>query len=160
MKTANPDSQPGARHDAADIARLIRDGDDHIRHGRGTQADTCFRKVLEHQPDNPEALQWRGFIAFLRGDPHEAVELLRRAIAIRSDDATLCGHLASALMACGNLDEAISYWQRALELAPEYATAHGKLGDARAAFDRVEHQRRRLVGRQAQHPFMYRMSER
>ena len=33
-------------------------------------------------------------------------------------------------MACGNLDEAVSYWQRALELAPEYAGAYEKLGDA------------------------------
>ncbi len=130
MKTAKPGSQPGARHDAADIARMIRDGDDHVRHGRGTEADACFRKVLEHQPDNPEALQRRGFIAFLRGDPGEAVGLLRRVIAIRGDDATVCGHLASALMACGNLDEAISYWQRALALAPEYAAAHENLGDA------------------------------
>lgn len=130
MTNATPDPTQGPRADPVDIDGLMQDGDDHIRQGRGTQADLSFREVLAHQPDNPEALQRRGFLAFLRGDPGEAVELLSRAMANRSDDATLCGHLAGAHMACGHLDEAISYWQRALELAPDYAAAYVNLGDA------------------------------
>ena len=116
----------------------MQDGDNHIRQGRGTEADACFRDVLAHQPGNPDALQRRGVLAFLRGDPSEAVELLSRTMAIRGDDATLCGHLASALMACGNLDEAISYWQRALELAPDYAAACVSLGNAYFAKSEIE----------------------
>jgi predicted TPR repeat methyltransferase len=114
----------------ADIAALMRDGAEHLRHGRGTEAQASFRAVVERQPDNLDALHRLGLIAFLRGDPYEAVELLRRPAETRSDDATLCGHLASALMACGQLDEAIAYWQRALACAPDYGAAYGKLGDA------------------------------
>lgn len=109
-----------------------------MRQGRGTQADACFREILAQQPDNPDALQRRGFLAFLRGDPGEAVELLSRVVAVRGDDATLCGHLASALMACGNLDEAISYWRRTLALAPDYAAAYVNLGDAYFAKSEIE----------------------
>jgi predicted TPR repeat methyltransferase len=123
-------SDQNERRDLADITSLMRDGDDHLRQGRGTQAQACFREILEHQPDNPDALHRCGMIAYLRGAPREAAGLLRRAVSIRSDDATLYGHLASALMACGELDEAIAYWQRALESAPDYAAAYTKLGDA------------------------------
>ena len=114
----------------ADIAALMREGAEHLRHGRGTQAQASFRAVVEREPDNLDALHRLGLIAFLRGDPYEAVELLRRPAAARGDDATLCGHLASALMACGQLDEAIEYWHRALACAPDYGAAYGKLGDA------------------------------
>jgi predicted TPR repeat methyltransferase len=115
---------------APEIARLLGDGDAHLRNGRGTEADACFREILQYQPNNPEALHRLGVITFLRGDARESVELLRRAAAVRADDATLFGHLASGLMACGQVDEAIANWQRALELAPDYAGAYAKLGDA------------------------------
>jgi predicted TPR repeat methyltransferase len=115
---------------APETAELMRAGDEHLRHGRGTQAQASFRAVIDRQPDNLDALHRLGMIAFLRGDPHEAVELLRRPAETRGDDATLCGHLASALLACGQLDEAIGYWQQALASAPDYAAAYGKLGDA------------------------------
>lgn len=108
----------------------MREGAEHLRHGRGTQAQASFRAVVEREPDNLDALHRLGLIAFLRGDPYEAVELLRRPAAARGDDATLSGHLASALMACGQLDEAIAYWQRALACAPDYDAVYGKLGDA------------------------------
>lgn len=132
------ESNHNERQGVPDSARLFRDGDDHLRHGRGTQAEACFREIVARQQDNPDALHRLGVITFLRGDAHEAAELLRRAASIRSDDATLCGHLASALMACGQLDQAIANWQRALEFAPEYAVAYEKLGDAYLAKGDIE----------------------
>ena len=138
MTNVTPDPTQGPRTDPVDIDRLMQDGDDHIRQGRGTAADLSFREVLLHQPDNPGALQRRGFLAFLRGDPDQAVELLSKAMAIRSDDATLCAHLAGALMACGKLDEAVSHWQRVIELAPDYAAAYVNLGDTYFAKSETE----------------------
>ena len=115
---------------APDVAELMRAGDEHLRDGRGTQAQASFRAIIDREPDNLDALHRLGMIAFLRGAPHEAVELLRRPALARGDDAILCGHFASALMACGQLDEAIDYWRRAVASVPGYAAAYGKLGDA------------------------------
>jgi predicted TPR repeat methyltransferase len=126
----NADYDQNEQSERCDIASLMREGDEHLREGRGTPAESCFRKILEHQPDNPDALHRCGMIAYLRGAPGEAAELLGRAAAIVGDDATLHGHLASALMACGELDEAIACWHRALACAPGYAGAYVKLGDA------------------------------
>lgn len=116
-----------------EIARLIAAGDEHIRQGRGSDADACFRQVLDREADHPDALHRRGILAFRRGEPREAVDLLSRAVAVRADDATLLGHLAGAHMAAGNLDEAIVHFNRALELAPEFPAAHLRLGDAYSA---------------------------
>ncbi len=115
---------------SSDIVRLMREGDEHFRQGRGTQADACFRTVLAREPGNPDALHRCGILAFLRGDARQAVEFLREAVSTRSDDAALRGHLANALMACGDLDNAIANWRRALEIAPDYAAAHARIGDA------------------------------
>lgn len=122
--------EPGGRTSGANVADLIREGNEHFQQGRGTQAEACFRAALESDPDNAEALHRCGVIAYLRGAPQEAVERLDRAATVHGDHPTLCAHLASALMACGRLDEAIDGWQRALALAPDFAAAHGKLGDA------------------------------
>ena len=138
MKTERPDLQGQESDHAPEIARLMRAGDEHIRHGRGSDADACFLQVLELEPDQPDALHRHGFLAFLRGDPREAVDYLGRAMTIRDDDATLCGHLASAHLACGAADEAIAGWRRALELAPDFAAAHAKLGDAYSAKGEME----------------------
>ncbi|TFH40490.1 MAG: tetratricopeptide repeat protein, partial [Lysobacterales bacterium] len=137
VRVSSESNQTESR-DVPDIARLLRDGDDHLRHGRGSDADTCFRTILEREPDHHLALHRRGAIAFLRGDPHEAVALLRRAASTHADNPTLCGHLASALMACGQLDEAIANWRRALERAPDYDAAYTKLGDAYLAKGDIE----------------------
>lgn len=128
--TVNTESRQDQDPQSSDIGRLMRDGDEHLRHGRGTEADTCFRAILALDPKNPEALHRCGVIAFLRGDAAQAVTLLRDAKSIRGDDAALCGHLANALMACGSMDEAVECWKRALDIAPDYAAAHGRLGDA------------------------------
>lgn len=126
----NGNSEHREKHRQADAAALIRDGDEHLHHGRGTQAEACFREALQREPDNPLAMHRSGVVALLRGDAREAAGLLRRAVASSSDSATLIGHLADALMACGEWDEAIGYWKRALECAPDFSSAYVKLGDA------------------------------
>lgn len=134
MKTGIPES----RGDETEVERLIRDGDEHIRQGQGSEADECFRQALERCPDHPVALHRRGFLALLRGVPREAVAFLSSAAAIRGDNAVLRGHLASAHMAAGNVDQAIEQWKRALELAPDFPGAHIHLGEAHSAKGEME----------------------
>jgi predicted TPR repeat methyltransferase len=126
----NTDSSEKNPERGADPEPLIREGDEHLRAGRGSEAERCFREAVAHQPDHPVALHRLGFTVFLRGDPYEAADWLRRCAHVAADDPTLYGHLAGALMGCGQVDEAIANWKRALELAPDYAAAYEKLGDA------------------------------
>lgn len=137
MTTEIPDSPTGADEEA-EIARLMEAGDEHIRQGRGSDADACFRQVLDRRADHPDALHRRGFLAYLRGAPGEAVALLARAVAVHADDPTLRAHLAGAHMATGNPREAIVHLRRALELAPEFTAAHLRLGDAYSATGETE----------------------
>ena len=124
------ESDQNARHPTPEVAEWLHDGDEHLRHGRGKEAEACFRAILEREPDNPVALHRCGVIAFLRGDAADAVTLLSRALPASGDNPTLLGHLASALMACGRVDEAIASWQRALGHAPDVPGTHARLGDA------------------------------
>ena len=53
----------------------------HHRAGRLAQAETRYRRILEAQPDNPDALHLLGLVLFQTNRPGRAVPLIREAIA-------------------------------------------------------------------------------
>ncbi len=70
---------------------------------------------------------------FLKKERWEAAyEILTRASGIYPDSADVFSDLAAAERALGHLDEAISHYQRALELDPKLAFVHNNLGNALA----------------------------
>jgi tetratricopeptide (TPR) repeat protein len=69
-------------------------------------------------------------------DPREiqfrlnAVTSFKNALMVDPANIIAMGHLGYQLATLGRLNEAISYWQRAVQLAPEDAQNHGDLADA------------------------------
>jgi tetratricopeptide (TPR) repeat protein len=101
-------------------------------------AASHFRKVVELQPDDSEALSNLA-IAFSRlGNVEGAVSSLKSAVQLKPDDAEAHNSLAIALSALGKLDEAIAGFKKTLELAPESAEVHNNLGIAFSRLKRFE----------------------
>lgn len=98
-------------------------------------------------PGHPEVLRLQAVSEILQGRPAEAVDLLRRALALRPQDALLHNNLGSALRAHGQFDAAITAFRAACELAPALAAAWFNLGktqkqlactdEAQASLERV-----------------------
>ncbi len=71
-----------------------------------------------------------GIIAHQSGKLGEAIEHIRRAIAIKPDVALYHANLGEMCRLAGRIDEAIAAGRRALEINPDYPGALSNLGIA------------------------------
>ena len=93
-------------------------------------ADELYRRILEAAPDYPDALHFRGVVAFRLGRSEQAETLIRRAVELAPDYADAHGNLGNVLMRQERIEEALTCYERTLELQPDQADAHNNLGNA------------------------------
>ncbi len=98
------------------------------RAGHLDEAAAIYRRILEAEPDNAEALHLLGVVAGPRRDQDQCVRLIERAISHVSDVAKYHANLGAALMELRRFDEAAQAFERAVALDPDYSEAHYKLG--------------------------------
>ena len=120
----------GTNHASAaeNTAALLKEGLAHHSAGRLDTADAIYRNVLVNDPMNADALHLLGMVANGRRFGGQAVELIRRAIAIKPSVAEFHNNLGTVL---GELDrtlEAETAFRQAAALKPDYAEAHRNLG--------------------------------
>lgn len=100
----------------------------HHQAGRLDQAEGLYNRILAEDPRHAESLHLLGVVACQRGQHDTAIDLIRRAIALRGDVATYHANLAIALRDHGEIDAAIAQYQCALALIPDDAELHDALG--------------------------------
>ncbi len=112
------------------IDNLLSEALAHHRNGQLARAESIYREILEHNPDNADALHYCGIVALQKGEFTEAVELIRAAIEIQPGTASTHSNLGNALMAVGQIDAARQSYQRALEIEPDQPHVLANLGNA------------------------------
>ena len=98
-------------------------------HRQLNEAEHLCARILDKDPRHARALHLAGLVALSMGNLSEAQERLARSAA-RQPGADVLVDLAAALMANGNLQEAVRCCRKALEGAPNHAGAHYNLGTA------------------------------
>ena len=93
-------------------------------------AERAIDEALAAAPDHPELLRLRAVTLHMRHRYAEAVALLRRAAALRPDDALIQNNLGSALGESGDLEGALDAFRRTSEAAPDLAASWFNLGKA------------------------------
>ncbi|MGZ5988866.1 MAG: tetratricopeptide repeat protein, partial [Rhizomicrobium sp.] len=68
------------------LQKLMEEGIGHHRAGRKEEAERCYRQVLEHAPNQPDALNLLGVLAADEGMLDLAVDLMARALVTRPRD--------------------------------------------------------------------------
>lgn len=96
---------------------LLREGIQLHRLGQLHQAAAHYRKILERDPSQTDALLLLGSI-LVRHDPGQAVTLLHKAAAARPQSPDVHLNLGHALHATSELDAARRSFRRALQLKP------------------------------------------
>jgi predicted O-linked N-acetylglucosamine transferase (SPINDLY family) len=96
--------------------------------GSLADAESLCRQVVLHQPAHADALNLLGVIAGQRGNAQEAVDLIRRAIAINPRDSYYHCNLGNALKLAGLSEESIAAYRAAVQADPTDAEAHRQLG--------------------------------
>lgn len=82
------------------------------------EARTLVQKALELAPDDPFILDSMGWVDFRMGQNDQAIELLRKALGLRSDPE-IAAHLGEVLWVTGKHDEARKIWQSASQQDPD-----------------------------------------
>ncbi|GLR83206.1 hypothetical protein GCM10007856_59240 [Azospirillum oryzae] len=92
---------------------------DHQEAGRFAKADTLYRRILAASPGHPHALHLWGILAALTGRTDEAINRIRRAIAVAPDIADFSINLARVEAALKRPDRAARLYANAVALQPE-----------------------------------------
>src|SRR5689334_19304818 len=92
----------------------------HHQAGRLAEAEAHYRQILAAIPDHDGALHLLGVIAYQRGRPEIAVQLIETAIERKGSDPSYFVSYGLVLHNLGRLDEAIASYDRALSLQPNH----------------------------------------
>jgi len=103
---------------------------EHHQAGRLTEAEELYRRVLQGEPNNADALHFLGLIAHQRGDYRSAVELIEKAHRCARPHSVSLNNLGRAYLALDRFREAKKCFSKALALKPDFAEAHNNLGAA------------------------------
>jgi protein O-GlcNAc transferase len=123
---ASPVADPASRH-VSHPQTVKAQGDEHLKAGRYSDAEGCYRQVMESDAHYPAALVNLGFVLKEQGRTNEAREVLERAVGIAAQDADSHYLLASILATTGPKDAEVSHLRRAIELRPDFELARHQL---------------------------------
>ena len=120
------------------IAALLQQSVALLRAGEDRQAERVTRELLHQAPNHPFGHAQLAMIAYRAGDPAAAIRHIDRAIALEGGIADFHNVAAVAHEAAGRLEEALPFYRRALELAPDSAGLYSNLGTALMNLRRLE----------------------
>ena len=104
-------------------ARHLSQAYAHHRAGDLEAAERAYRKVLQCDPTQAQALQHVAAFEIDRGGHDEALNLLRRAVEADPEDAVCRNNLGNLLQVAGRFDEAVEHYQVALRIVPRHESA-------------------------------------
>ena len=111
---------------------------EHHRAGRLPEAEAIYRRILDVEPGNFDALHLLGTIACQVGRYGLSVELIEKALAIKADFAEAWSNRGGALEALRRYGDAIASYDKALAIRPGFAEALYNRGNALLALERCD----------------------
>ncbi len=109
------------------IADAIQIAVQHHRAGRLPEAEALYQRVLQTEPNNPEALHLLGMLARQAGKSGIAIDLISQAIRVNPDNPVYYNNLGTIYPALNRLDDAVACFRKALALKPDYSDAYSNL---------------------------------
>jgi len=91
-------------------------------------AEKLIKKALEIHPDNGAFIDSYGWLLYQRGKYKEALKELLRAYEFIDKDPIVLEHIGDAYQALGEKDNALKFWNLALEKDPDNQALKEKLG--------------------------------
>ena len=119
------------------IEEILQRGIEFHSKNQFPEAEACYKEVLGIDPDNADAIHLLGLLADSIGDKGLAVDLVRYAISIQSDNPLFHSNLGNILRAQGRLDEAVACYLEALKYNPQYVEACFNLATLYRDLDRL-----------------------
>lgn len=105
----------------ATITEALRIALDLHLSGRLGEAQDVYARILDVDPDQPDALHFLGVLAGQIGQGELGLTLIGRALSLRPDAADIHANRASILRGLKRHGEATAAFQRAIALRPDFA---------------------------------------
>ncbi|MDJ0786465.1 MAG: tetratricopeptide repeat protein [Myxococcota bacterium] len=118
------DSIASIQEQFLDAYSFLRAGMANERTGNYAAAIRAYRRGLESEPENVELLNSLGFSHFQKGESHEAMEVLTRAVSIDPTHWKAHNNLALAAIDAGELEVAEAHYRESLGIKPQAAVAN------------------------------------
>ena len=128
-----------------DVADLLARTVAHHRLGDLAKAQAGYKKILKKRPSHFDALHMLAVSEHQSGNSQSAERLLRRAISVNPQSATVRYALAVTLAALQRPDEALACYDDLIALKSDYVDAHlnrgkllsrlGRFAEAIASYD-------------------------
>jgi tetratricopeptide (TPR) repeat protein len=118
------------------VADRLQTGLAYHQAGRFAEAEACYQRVLAAQPENSDALHLIGNIAYQVGRHDVAIAMIGQAIRRNGRNPLYFSNLGLALASQGRFEEALTRFEQALVLKPDYAEAHNNRGNVLKALNR------------------------
>ncbi|MCP4393751.1 MAG: tetratricopeptide repeat protein [Alphaproteobacteria bacterium] len=104
--------------------------------GNLDEAESLYRQLLDMSPNDSDALHFLGVIAHQKDSPATAVDYMYKAIIVNGINASYHADLGSALFDWGKTSEAISSFNKAIELEPNQPKTLFMMGQAYRAIEK------------------------
>ena len=113
--------KPHVKNNAFD--RAMNQAVAHHRAGNLAGAEEHYRLALRAQPLHADALRLLGTLYLQTGRSADARQMLTRAQGVQSDNPEIANNLGLAAQNCGDREQAMELFRRALDLRPGYKEA-------------------------------------
>jgi tetratricopeptide (TPR) repeat protein len=134
-----PRSAKGVKAYASfDVDRELDKALQYHQRGELKKAEKICKKILKIAPNDPRFLHLRGFVGYQLGKHDLAIEFITKATVIRPHDATYWYNLALPFIAEGRLSDALSCYQKALQLKPDLTPAIVNMGNVLQELGRAD----------------------
>ncbi len=120
------------------LARLQRQALNSFQQGDLGRAEKLCAGILEHRPEDFDALNLLGLLNLQRHRLVEALRFLSQALRVNSASADAMSNLGLALHATGRHEEAVASYRNALRLAPDHPEILYNLGNACLELGRLD----------------------
>ena len=112
------------------MTNIIKEAYNFFQTGDINKANDICLKVIEEQPNNFNALQLLGVIAFQKENYLKSAHIFKKAIKVNSNHAETHNNYSLALCRLNKFEEAIISWDKAIKINPNYAEAFYNQGNA------------------------------
>lgn len=119
------------------LSRMQRQAYDFFQRGEFDKTMRLCAGILEHRPEDFDALHLLGLLNYQRHRMVEALHFLSAALKVNSGSSDAMSNLGLALDATGRCEEAISSFRHALQLAPDHPEILFNLGNVYLKLGRI-----------------------
>lgn len=121
---------------AVDTSALLIQAFERHRTGDLKTASEMYRKILDVEPENPDALHLLGMVFRALGRNEDAAKMIQRCVKVKPDFADAHYNLGNVLLSMNRLGPALHHYKKATENNPNHADAWYNLANGLRSLNR------------------------